>query len=258
MLNKTQIEQFHKDGFLLMPSVLKQEQLVELRNSLISLFNSEIKFEGDNNNLRNDICNRYQEFRWLLIHQPILSVLKSLLGTDFVYLPEIGAQKSFYSTWHKDTTSQEANGLQFQWEPNYLMLEAAIYLQDNDEYGGGLDVIPGSHLYPDLSTNSTAHDFWSKITPPPYIHSIPSKAGDLVLFDFRINHKASLPIKCAVDSIPDSKQKFAIFIACSANNEHVVSYKNFIYSRPTYYYLKDYQYQEDFLQLVRDNGLILA
>ncbi|AFY35680.1 phytanoyl-CoA dioxygenase family protein [Calothrix sp. PCC 7507] len=258
MLTNSQIEQFHKDGFLLVPSVLEKEQVVELRNSLINLFNSKITFEGDTDHLRNDICNRYQEFRWLVIHQPIVSALKSLLGNDFVYLPEIGAHKSFYSTWHKDTTSQEAAGLQFQWQPNYLMIEAAIYLQDNDEYGGGLDVIPGSHLYPDLSTNSAAHDFWSKITPPPYIHSVQSKAGDLILFDFRINHQASLPTKCSVNLIPDSKQKLAIFIACSANNKYVVSYKKFIYSRPSYHYLKDYQYQEDFLQLVRDNGLILA
>ncbi|MEA5549891.1 phytanoyl-CoA dioxygenase family protein [Anabaena cylindrica UHCC 0172] len=258
MLNKNQLEQFHKDGFLLIPSVLTQEQVIEIRNSLINLFNSAIEFEGDTNNLRFDICNRYSEFRWLLIHPPIVSVLKSILGENFVYLPEMAAHTSFYSTWHKDTTSQEAAGHQFQWQSDYLMLEVAIYLQDNDEYGGGLDVIPGSHLYPDLTTNREAHEFWSKITPPPYIYSIPSKVGDLILFDFRIHHKASLPTNCSVESIPDSKRKFALFFACSVNNDHVFIYKKFIYSRPSYYYLQDHKYQQDFLKLITDNGLILA
>ena len=258
MLNDSKIKRFHEDGFLLIPSVLTNDQVLTLKNFLINLFKSEIQFEGDTSQLRMDICTRYSELRWLLTHPPIVSALRSLLGNDFVYLPEMSAHQSFYSTWHKDTTSQENAGYKFQWQSNYLMVEAAVYLQDNDEYGGGLDVIPGSHLYPDIRNNPAAREFWQSITPPPSIYSIPSKAGDLILFDFRIDHKATLPTKCPVESVPDERRKLAMFFACSANNEHMLKYKQFIFSRPNYHYLKGHQYPEDLLELVKKHNLILA
>ncbi|BAY60651.1 hypothetical protein NIES22_07100 [Calothrix brevissima NIES-22] len=257
MLTEHQIEQFYKDGFLLIPSVWTKEQIVELRHTLINLFASEIQFKGDTPQLRIDIFARYKQLHWLIVHPPLVAALKSLLGNDFVYLPEMAAHKSFYSSWHKDTTSQEAAGNIFQWQPNYLMVEAAIYLQDNDEYGGGLDVIPGSHLYPDLRTNPAAPEFWQKITPTPSTYSVPSKAGDLVLFDFRIDHKATLPTNSSIEEIPEEKRKLAIFLACSANNEHVVNYKQFISSRSDYHYLKDHQYPDDLLALVKHHNLLL-
>jgi hypothetical protein len=256
MLTENQIEQFYKNGFLLIPSVWTKEQIIELKHTLINLFKSEVRFKGDTPQLRMDICARHKELYGLLVHSPLVAALKSLLGNDFVYLPEMSAHSSFYSSWHKDTTSQEAAGHKFQWQPNYLMVEAAIYLQDNDEYGGGLDVIPGSHLYPDLRTNPASAEFWHKIIPPS-IYSIPSKAGDVVLFDFRIDHKATSPTKSSIDSIPEEKRKLAIFLACSANNEHAVHYKQFISSRSDYHYLKDHQYPDDLLELVKNHNLLL-
>ncbi|HEY9691117.1 MAG TPA: phytanoyl-CoA dioxygenase family protein [Oculatellaceae cyanobacterium] len=258
MLNHSQIEQFHKDGFLLVPSVFTQEQIGELREYLIKLFESDIQYHGDTGNFRLDICTRYPELRWLLTHPPMLSTLRSLLGDDFIYLPETAAHRSNYSTWHKDTTSQEYMGHTFQWQPNYLLIETAVYLQDNNEYGGGLDVIPGSHLYPDVRTNPNAHAFWQNISPQPSMYSIPGKAGDLVLFHFRVDHRASFPLNCAVENVPEEHRKYAMFFAASANNEHAWHYKNYIASRPDYHYLKNHQYPEELLQLAQEHNFILG
>src|SRR5262249_3919397 len=70
---------------------------------------------------------------------------------SFIMLPENSAtMNTFANRWHKDTTYLELNGHKFHWERDFLMVGAAYYLQDNSpEYGGGLDVEPGSHYQPD-------------------------------------------------------------------------------------------------------------
>jgi hypothetical protein len=259
MLTNSQIEQFHRDGFLLVPSVFTKKQVTEMRTFLVNLFNSKIQFPGDTRNFRNDIASKYPQLQWLLFYPSMISVLKSLLGNNFVFLPEMAAHYSNYSGWHKDTTSQECAGHKFHWQSNYLMVETAIYLQDNNEYGGGLDVIPGSHNYPDLYATSYGQEFLrNRKNYKSLQYSIPSKAGDLIIFHFRIDHKASLPKICSIDSIPTEQRKLAMFFACSANNEHVANYKNFLMSRADYQYLKNHQYSADLLNLTKEHNFILA
>jgi hypothetical protein len=259
MLTNSQIEQFHRDGFLVLPSVLTNQQVTELRNVLMNLFKSEIKFKGDNKKFRNDICSRYTELQWLIFHPPIVSALKFLLGSNFVFLPEMAAHSSNYSGWHKDTTSQECGGHKFHWQDNYLMVEAALYLQDNNQYGGGLDVVPGSHRYADLYATAAGQKLLRNGKNYKSLqYSIPSKAGDLVLFHFRVDHKATLPTTCSIESIPPAQRKLAMFFACSTNNEHVTNYKQFLLSREDYHYLKTYQYPRDMLNLASEHNLILA
>ncbi|MBD2002374.1 MULTISPECIES: phytanoyl-CoA dioxygenase family protein [Cyanophyceae] len=305
-LTNSQIEQFHKNGFLVVSSVLTNEQVRELREFLLKLFESGIQRQSDDGCI--DICARYPELRWLLIHPPIVSALRSLLGNDFVYLPEMAAHDSCFGGWHKDTGSQEKAGHKFHYQPDYLMVQAALYLQDNGKYGGGLDVIPGSHLHPDkyITKNSrqsgwlslsklkrklyrqlakiqfvrtikgklnklrsqkhlesnNLESFVSHIPLKPEVpsqvgeYSIPSKAGDLVLFDFRLDHKASWP---EVVPIPLENRKLVFFFACSKNNENVAKYKKFLLSREVgYEYLKGHRYPKDLLELARKHGITLA
>lgn len=65
-------------------------------------------------------------------------------------------------------------------------------------------------------------------------HSVPSKAGDLVIFDFRVNHRAT-PMHKAPERPED--EKIAVFVACSRNTRHVGQYHMYIGSRPDYVYL---------------------
>ena len=132
------------------------------------------------------------------------------------------------------------------------MLEAGFYLQDNDKYGGGLTVMEGSHKTQDSFVNSAKESFIGKVKrkllPPsemnddfinPFHHKIidiPSKAGDLVIFNFKTNHRATRPSVCKIADIPKNKEKLAIFNAFSINNETAQEYLNFIYSRPEPFY----------------------
>ncbi|HEY9300334.1 MAG TPA: hypothetical protein VIQ31_29035, partial [Phormidium sp.] len=60
-LTNSQIEQFHKNGFLVVSSVLTNEQVRELREFLLKLFESGIQRQSDDGCI--DICARYPELR---------------------------------------------------------------------------------------------------------------------------------------------------------------------------------------------------
>lgn len=260
-----------RDGFVVVPGVFTPEQVAALRSSVLSLFQRPSPFEGDIEahprigSVRFDICTRYQTLRWLLVHPPLVAALSCILGDRFVFLPEMSAHRAGFGDWHKDTTSQERAGHMFHWEDGCLIVEAAIYLQPNDpKMGGGLDVIPGSHRQPDSyldAIDRTAIDkvrtklkTWGLI-PTKKGYSVPSKAGDLVVFDFRIDHKATWPAPRGV--LRASQDKLAIFMACSRDNEYAQLYTRYIATRSDYQYLKGHRYPDDLQALVRAHGVEL-
>jgi len=264
MLTKEQKHFFHEAGYLLVPNILARHQVTELREYLRPQFelSSENHHKGDSNQLLFDVFSRHPSLRWLLFHEPALEVLRSLLGENFVVLREAAAHFEMFGGWHKDTTSQERAGETFQWRPDFLMVEVSYYLQDNsEEYGGGLDIQPGSHREPDYFVNppktSVLRRVRARLLGAPHeskkVISIPSKAGDLVIFHFRANHRAT-PRKNT--NPPPDRQKMVIFTACSTNTQHVQRYHDFIGSRPSYIYLQgEFSYPEDFASEARARNI---
>lgn len=250
------MQDLETDGFTIIPGVFTTAEIAQLRLGVRALFDQPARLAGDFDNkgrvgsVRLDICARYPELQWLLFHKPLLDPLREHLGDDFVFLPEMSAHKCGYGSWHKDTTSQERAGVKFQWEPDYLMVEAAIYLQPNTAaYGGGLDVLPGSHRKPDTYHDAIDRNVLDKartklktwgVIPTPKGFSIPNKAGDLVLFDFRLDHMAT-PKR---ETPPPESEKLSIFFACSRRNQHAMAYTKYISSRPDYQYLHGHCYPE--------------
>ncbi len=269
MLDRAQIDQVYPDGFLVVPQVIGASEIASLRTDLDCQFRNTSNYPSDANggdvrhSIRVDLCARFPQFRWLLTHEPIISSAQSLLDADAVVLPEVVAHESGYGPWHKDITSQERDDHQFHWEdPNFAMLEAAIYLQDNgpDRGGGALDVIPGSHKIPDrYSTLPTRliNKLRQKGRWPDHADrfSIPSKAGDLVLFHFKLDHRATPPRKAHLGS---TQRKLAIFIAFSRRNESAfLRYVDYVKTRPSYACLGNHSYPDDYREKVESRGLKL-
>ncbi len=264
-----QREQFLREGFLIVPEVLTSEQVASLRTELAKLFSMPATELGDFDrrgrlgSVRFDVCARHPSLRWLLTHPPLLEALRGLLGDDFVFLPEMSAHHAGYGDWHKDTTSQERAGEAFHWSEDYLMVEAGFYLQPNSvEHGGGLSVQPGSHRKPDRYIDIIDRNVFDKVRtklkawnviPTEKGYPIPSKAGDLVFFDFRIDHRAT---PAAQNPVPPEYQKYARFFACSRANHHVTKYIEYIKRRPDYLYLKD-PYPAAVTELTTQQGLNL-
>lgn len=259
-LSETQKAAFRRDGYLLVPGLLTAEQVRRLRAFLLRKFLQwpKVEYPGDTGNVLFDLFNRYAELRWLLFHEPTIRVLRELLGDDYVVLRESAAHFDFFSDWHKDTSSQERDGRTFHREADYQMVEVAYYLQDNTpELGGGLEVQPGSHLEPDYFVRPRG--LWErlrrKLTGGIAPYSIPSKAGDLVIFDFRTNHRASRGARRA--ERPEDK-KLAIFYACSRNNAHVRDYHAYIASRPSYVYLQGFRHAPEVLEEAEERGVTIG
>lgn len=148
-LSSDQLAHFVQRGFLQVPGALSRAQAGELRQTVEALFAQPSAHPDDGPKGREDLFCRYPELRWLLAHPPIVGALRSLLGDDFLYVHEATAHRDRYAGWHKDTTSQERRGHDFHWQPGFAMVQCAIYLQDNTSAGGGLSVLPGSHITPD-------------------------------------------------------------------------------------------------------------
>lgn len=279
-LSAEQLEHFDRDGYIVVPSVLSAVEVSALRKLFEGVFDAGVTYKGDvqirggvegrGGGVRHDIFARYPETRVLMTRPAVLGALRSLLGRDVVFLPEMAAHDSRYGHWHKDTTPMQRAGLDFHNAPDFRFVECGAYLQDNDEYGGGLDVVPGSHREPDHTPPAPKITLAQRVRAklglpmarpaPPAVEengfSIPSKAGDLVIFDFRLNHMASQPTACAVNDVPAENRKLALFFACSADNEQVGAYVDFI--RGQYEHLKNgHEYPPALSEMAADHGVLL-
>lgn len=237
-------------GYVRLRAVFTPAEIDRARAQLASLFAVPSSYKGDLlrhpslGSIRMDVFNREPALLEWLLHPKLLHALRGALGDDFVFLPESAAHMDGFGSWHKDTTSQERAGERFHLAPDFLMLQVAIYLQDNGVNGGGLSVIPGSHLRPDRYVNAIDRTFVDKVRTKlkKWLHLEPaglridSKAGDVVLFDVRLDHRAT----------PSARQrpepKFALFCIASRRNAHAAAYLRYLRSRPDYSYLDGYAY----------------
>ncbi len=254
-LSAEQLDLFKQKGYLLVPNVLTKEEVALLRKDILAIFKSGDwkKSPYNTNTVLSDVYGSFPGFLDVTLSRKVLSIVKSILGENPVLMPETGIHYKLYSGWHKDTTSQEKAGHDFHWKPEALMIEAGVYLQDNNELGGGLTVMEGSHMTKDVFKEEHVPGFFEKImnriSPPTQeqidkkmnvhklpIIDIPSRAGDLVIFNFLTNHRATLPKKCSIADIPADQEKLALFNAFSVNNATADEYIKYIQSRPEPFY----------------------
>jgi ectoine hydroxylase-related dioxygenase (phytanoyl-CoA dioxygenase family) len=279
-LSPDQLQSFEEQGYVVLPNAISGAEVEELRTFFTDdLFASKARFEGDlsvavapegrGGGVRHDIFARYPELRGLMVNPVALGALRSLLGDDFVFVPEMAAHDSRYGPWHKDTTPMERDGLDFFKQPDFKMVQCAIYFQDNDEYGGGLDVVPGSHDAPDRTPPPPRMTFLDRVraklniakqTPPPPEEpdaiSIESSAGDMVIFNMKLNHQATQPRVCGTHEVPAEHRKFAVFFICSANNEHPHRYVDYV--KGQYAHLRNgHSYPEEVRELAAAHNVNL-
>jgi hypothetical protein len=266
----------------MVPGVLDQPEVKAVRTKLIDVFDAGVQHRGDvqltggvegrGGGVRHHVLERLPLLRDVVLRPPVVEALRSLLGDDFVFLPETAIHDSRYGHWHKDTTPMERAGVTWHWAPDFEMVTCAIYFQDNDEFGGGLDIVPGSHTEPDSTPPAPKVTFLNRVgnklgvralTPKPTAPpaeprgiTLPSRAGDLVMFKYHTKHQATQPRSCSVSELPRDKRKIALFFSCSANNEHAVRYVEFV--RGQYRHLSDgHRYSPELLELAAQRGASL-
>lgn len=270
MLSSEQKTFFLENGYLIIPNVLSQETVSDLRTKILEVFKSGEwkKEEFNTNQVLCNVFNTFPELTELVLNKTLIETVKSLLNSTPVLFPETAIHHKFYTGWHKDSTSIEKNGEKFHLNDNALFLQCGYYLQDNNELGGGITVMPKSHKTSDNFTDPFAYSLSikdriklklglysdlnnSRLNPNKHsIVDVPTKAGDLVIFNFRLNHAATLPKKIKQEAIPFDQSKLAIFNAFSNDTENAHHYFNFISQRPEPFYqsLKNYSPSKELME----------
>jgi phytanoyl-CoA hydroxylase len=160
MLTQQQIEDYRRDGYLVIPRLIQGAQLDELR-SLTDRIVSEARGVAANDDLydlepshsatlprvrrlKPAIFKRYDFFRALTRDPKITALLTGLLGPNIrLYGGKLNMKSAGYGSpveWHQDWA--------FYPHTNDDVLATGIYLDDCEMSNGPLMVIPGSHLGP--------------------------------------------------------------------------------------------------------------
>ncbi len=185
MSHSIHLENLKKQGFFIIPNVLSQNDVEALKDKAIHIF----KIYGGGA-IRPTIFLKEKLISKIFFQEKISNLLKEIFSDDeIIYLyPNITIRNNLYINWHTDDLFfkekvQDENSL-----PEFYMFN--IYLQDNSrEAGGGLDVMPGTHR---LNKEVKKEIILSADEAANY--SILSKAGDLIVFDYRVIHRGTMPI----------------------------------------------------------------
>jgi hypothetical protein len=248
ILSQNEIQKFYQQGYLLIPNVYEINDLLQAR----SLFDTEF---SDNKNptiydsptLLTDIYTKIGGLEKTVFNTKYAQIAKDLLGNEAILIPECAIHRRRYIDWHTDTTEQErADELSHRATNASAILQFATYFQANNEYGGGLTVIPCTHLMPDPFLNFYSKHplrrFWNKILKILHISvfnrlenhpdkiDLPIKLGDLLVFDVRIYHRATF------NKMSNKREKYAIFNTFITQNTEGMAYFHFMKQRPEPYY----------------------
>lgn len=256
-------KEFIENGFVVVREAFTAKEVSAFRDFFQRVFSRPPERPGDRANIRTDVLNHYPELLGLVSNSKIRTALNEILGSDFVFIPDSTMHDSnLFGGWHRDTGAQERAGHLFHYEPDFSMITLAIYLQDNrEDFGGGLDIVAKSYLTrPTWWQRQKSENHWLKLWMSRLIRrkllpssllfgrkgkvSIPSRAGDAVIFHMQSDHKPTHPRV----AVPESHRKLAFFVSCSANNVHAQRFVRFLKSRPDYPYLQNYRYSSEFLK----------
>jgi len=153
-LSKQQIEDYHRDGFLIIPDVFNAEEVESLRGEIERLKQLECKtiFREREGAVRSiflvhekDSPVFSQPFRSLTRSPRVLAPAKQLLGNEDTYVmhTKINVKPALEGTgwlWHQDHGYWVHDGY-----PEGDLLTALVLLGDTKEIQGALYMIPGSH-----------------------------------------------------------------------------------------------------------------
>lgn len=165
-------ERILRDGYVTIPQVLTTDEIASLAATVKEHFrHNGLKIHFGQ--AQPDAMCRIPDIRWLLTHEKLLAAFKEVAGRDDIQFTfHSDAHSNAVGGWHTDTQAyfrpDEVRGDDFQ------VYKVGIYLQDHIGNNQGLTVSEGSHL--------------SGRVEPDKVRALPTRAGDIILFDVRIFH----------------------------------------------------------------------
>jgi len=207
---------FLEQGYHVVHGTLSPERTKEVREFLIEKFNE--KYPNENlmeaNIIFDHLC-LYPNLIDTITNDKLVSALKAILGEDFLLMPPASCIRNSFWRLHTDLTTMEGHGYPIGTRPDFLGVAIGTYLQDCDEQGGGMFVVPRTHKYRDPLVKRRElekgigvpwfSNITRKLTKNRFPHyedysafekggfDLPTKAGDTVIIDMRILHRGSIP-----------------------------------------------------------------
>lgn len=193
------LEQYNRDGFLVLPDLLSPDEVSKLRAGLERVF-SQHSPEADIYHMqdiwRPKMFEHGEEFEAMVDHPCIAEFAEAVLGKDYHMIAETGLRTSPGKTitfWHLDDTCRFPIPEGLKLDPRIPMPTYVInmnyYLCDVDEELGPTQFIPGSHRAgraPRKEDNdANGNPVWEGKT----MVSSAGKAGTLVLWNDQTWHR---------------------------------------------------------------------
>jgi len=143
---------------------------------------------GEDDELLPGVLLEHKELWEILLREEVTGFLSDLFGKRFTYYPNLTVRRDVFVPWHIDDAFV-GPGRSAVWEPDFLHLQGAIYLQPNAPgEGGAIDVVPGSHMKPVDGGGHALPDYSDASSTSV---TIEANAGDLILWHARTVHRST-------------------------------------------------------------------
>lgn len=185
-LNEEQLQRFHRDGFLVLPSLFSPAEVAVLRKGMDRVFNQEHEAnlrEKHSNVVRTamGLHKRDDIFAKLVRHPRFVEPAQQIAGPElYVQQVKINVKEAFTGEvwqWHQDfSTHHHSDGVP---EPHALNLH--VFLDDVNEFNGPLYFVRGSHRFGPAATyhDTTTTSFPLWVVPQESVKKM-AEQGDLV------------------------------------------------------------------------------
>ena len=248
-------EDFRKNGYVIIKNAFTKEEINNLRKICFEEF-KKVNINGNfeiNRQIFTESFIKNTELLDPLFNNNIITQVKKVLGDDYISFADFSLSNNLHSPiWHTDSQSLGFS-TQYVYNSLYNIAKIGLYLQEDDQtYGGQLDIIPRSHLPTFLGVNSpiSSKKRLGKVSKLQLLAislrnkflkkiSVNVALGDLVLFHGLLVHRSSQPDWSKVKQIdrhgiknpPLNKNKFMFQWEVSENNEFANYYATHQLSR---------------------------
>lgn len=172
------------EGYAHLPGAIGSQTVKALRETAEGL-----AFRSDGVGLTIGATMSIPGLEKVIFAEPIMTLARGLLGERISLFPNITLRRNTQTPWHVDDAFrlpvegwEDADRVEF--------LQVTVYLQSNGETGGGLDVVPRSHrLEERAGAADSFHAFIATMRADAI--TVPSHAGDAVLWDGRLMHRST-------------------------------------------------------------------
>jgi ectoine hydroxylase len=202
-LSQEQLEQFHTEGWLMLPDLFTEEEVDLLRREAIAIYDQqrpEVWREKDGSPRTAFAAHKYNEaFRLLGAHPRMIEPVEQIFGEKvYMHQYKINAKSAFTGAvwqWHQDYgTWKRDDGM-----PEPRAMNISIFLDEVMPINGPLMLVPRSHNAGDLEAThdreTTSYPLWTldeatvtRLVQQGGIVAPTGKPGSMLMFHGNLVH----------------------------------------------------------------------